>query len=52
MGYKVLGFAVWQGGRWYLRRRLTSFSRKAAIAGAGALLVGGLLVAQRASSSE
>jgi hypothetical protein len=22
-GYKLLGFAVWHGGRWYLRRRLT-----------------------------
>jgi len=21
MGYKLLGFAVWQGARWYLRRR-------------------------------
>ncbi|MDX6719775.1 MAG: hypothetical protein QOJ63_2029 [Solirubrobacteraceae bacterium] len=22
MRYKILGFAVWQGARWYLRRRL------------------------------
>ena len=22
-GYKLLGFAVWHGGRWYLRRRFT-----------------------------
>ncbi len=23
-GYKLLGFAVWQGGKWYLRKRLPS----------------------------
>jgi hypothetical protein len=23
-GYRVLGFVVWQGGRWYLRRRVPS----------------------------
>jgi hypothetical protein len=23
-GYKLLGYVVWQGGKWYLRRRLPS----------------------------
>ena len=23
-GYKLLGFAVWHAGKWYLRRRLPS----------------------------
>lgn len=23
-GYKLLGYAVWRGGKWYLRRRLPS----------------------------
>jgi hypothetical protein len=23
MGYKMLGFVVWQGARWYARRRVT-----------------------------
>ena len=23
MGYKILGFIVWQGGKWYLRRRVS-----------------------------
>jgi hypothetical protein len=32
--YRVLGFAVWHGARWYLRRRLPS---------RGKLLGGGLL---------
>ena len=22
MGYKILGFVVWQGARWYARRRV------------------------------
>lgn len=37
-GYKLLGYAVWHGGRWYLRRRYLSKlpSRR---------LAGGLLLA-------
>jgi hypothetical protein len=38
--YKLLGYAVWHGGKWYLRRRLPS-RRKLALAGAGALLASG-----------
>jgi hypothetical protein len=42
MRYKVLGFAVWQGARWYLRRRYSGAGRKAAIAAlAGGVIVGG-----------
>ena len=37
MGYKVLGFAVWQGGKWYVRRRLSGTAPKVAIIGATAL---------------
>jgi hypothetical protein len=34
MGYKLLGFAVWKGGRWYLRRRVgVVASRKGMAAG-------------------
>jgi hypothetical protein len=34
MRYKILGFAVWHGAKWYLRRRLGVFgSRKALAAG-------------------
>jgi hypothetical protein len=35
-GYRVLGYAVWQGGKWYLRRRLPS-ARVSAAAGATAV---------------
>jgi hypothetical protein len=35
MGYKILGFAVWHGGKWYVKRRLGVLgSRKALAAGA------------------
>jgi hypothetical protein len=52
MGYKLLGFLVWQGGKWYLRRRMPDVRRKAAIAGVAGLVVGGLIVAQRQNASE
>jgi len=34
--YKLLGYAVWHGGKWYLRRRLPS-GRKIALAGAASV---------------
>jgi hypothetical protein len=52
MGYKVLGFAVWQGGKWYLRRRTKGLRRKAAIAGLAGVVVAGLLIAQRQQDSR
>jgi hypothetical protein len=50
MGYKLLGFVVWQGSRWYVRRRMSGARRKLAIAGIGALVVGGIVAGQRAAS--
>ena len=34
MGYKLLGFVVWQGARWYARRRVSQMlpSRRVATA--------------------
>jgi hypothetical protein len=52
MGYKLLGFAVWQGGKWYLRRRMSGVARKAAVGVLGAAIVGGLIAAQRQHSSD
>ena len=34
--YGLLGYLVWQGGKWYLRRRLPS-KRTLALTGAGIL---------------
>jgi hypothetical protein len=51
MKYKVLGFAVWNGARWYLRRRYGKVSRKVFAAGAVAAVVVGTAAAQRRASS-
>jgi hypothetical protein len=48
-GYKVLGFLVWKGGKWYLRRRLPPARTLAlrGLAAAGALMAA-VLLARRA----
>lgn len=49
--YKVLGYVVWQGGKWYVRRhygRYVPSGRTAGVAaGALALTVGALVVLSR-----
>jgi hypothetical protein len=53
MGYKFLGFAVWQAAKWYLHKRFPHAQRNLAIAGVGGLLVAGVAVgAQRQRSSD
>jgi hypothetical protein len=57
LGYKILGFVVWQVGKWYAHRRYPGAARKLAIAGAagaaGALIAaGGVVVASRRSASD
>lgn len=53
MGYRVLGFVVWKGARFYLRRRFGDTPQKVAAGAAVAVAVGGLALAQRrAGSSE
>jgi hypothetical protein len=53
MAYKILGFAVWQGGKWYLGRKFPDAGRKLAIAGAaGAVLVGGAAIALRRNGDD
>jgi hypothetical protein len=49
MGYKFLGFIVWQGGKWYLKRRARDSQGKLAIAGLTAVVAAGIgvLIAQR-----
>jgi MYXO-CTERM domain-containing protein len=39
MGYKLLGFIVWRGAKWYLSRRYAGTGRKV---GFGVLALGGL----------
>jgi hypothetical protein len=47
MGYKILGYLVWQGGKWYARRRLRGARRTVAILAVVALVLAGLLGASR-----
>jgi hypothetical protein len=46
-GYKLLGFIVWRGAKWYTRRRYSErlpSARSAALAGLGALATGAVVV--------
>jgi hypothetical protein len=52
MGYKVLGFAVWQGSKWYLRRRMSGFRRKTAIAVIAAVVIAAVVAAGRQSTNQ
>ena len=52
MGYKVLGFAVWQGTKWYLGRRAIGVKGKLAVAGVGILVLAGVAAAGRQSASH
>jgi hypothetical protein len=50
-GYKLLGFAVWNGAKWYLRRRLPSPRRVALTGLLGAGAIGLLALALRRASA-
>jgi hypothetical protein len=52
MGYKILGFIVWQGGRLFVRSRFTGFQRKAIVAGLGAVVIAGVVAAGRGATSS
>jgi hypothetical protein len=52
-GYRALGFVVWHGGRWYLRRRgprLRTLAARGLIA--GAIVVAGVLIGRRLSFAQ
>jgi hypothetical protein len=59
MGYKILGYAVWNGVKWYLQGRVPGAARrlptrKLAAAGLGAAAVaaaGAVIVQRRAAAS-
>ena len=52
MGYKILGFAVWQGSKWYMRRRMGGVKSMLAVAGGGALVLAGVAAAGRQAASH
>ena len=52
MFYKLLGMAVWNGGKWYLGRRLGSNTGSKALVAGGLLalgLAGAAVLAKRAT---
>jgi len=54
MAYKILGFAVWNGARWYVRRRYGRFvpSRRVLVAGLVVSAVGAMAVAASQRSCD
>ena len=52
MGYKILGFAVWQGAKWYLRGRLTGVGAKVALGAVSVAVVAGVIAAGRQAASS
>jgi hypothetical protein len=50
--YRLLGIAVWRGGKWYLRKRLPS-TRSIALSagGAAAALIAALAIGRRVAAS-
>lgn len=54
MGYKMLGFVVWQGARWYARRRVSQLlpSRRVAAAALVASAVATVAVAAAVSKRD
>jgi hypothetical protein len=51
MGYKLLGFLVWRGAKFYLRRRASGTGTKLAVAGLSAAVVAAVLVAGRQAAA-
>jgi hypothetical protein len=47
MGYKALGFIVWQGGKWYARRKFSGAPPKLAVAGLAVAVIAGVIAAGR-----
>jgi predicted membrane protein len=52
MGYKLLGYIVWRGGRWYARRRAREARGTLAVWAVLALVIAGVLAAPRARASR
>jgi hypothetical protein len=51
MGYKILGYAVWHGAKWYLNRRFGRNKRLAAAGIVGLAVVGLAVASSRRASS-
>jgi hypothetical protein len=45
MVYKLLGYVVWHGGKYFLKRRYGAYLPAPVLAGLGAAVVGGVALA-------
>ncbi len=52
MGYKILGFAVWQGAKWYVRKRMSGLGVKVALGAVSAAALAGVVAAGRQAASS
>ncbi len=51
MGYKLLGYIVWQAGKWYARRRAREARSSLAAAAVVGLVIAGVVAAVRQKAS-
>ena len=52
IGYQLLGFAVWRGGKWYLHRRYGDTPRRVALGALLALVMAALFFGGRRVSDS
>ena len=57
MGYKFLGYSVWQGVKWYMRGKVPGVSRTPStrtfvIAGVGGAMLAGAVLGQRRTTAS
>jgi hypothetical protein len=52
IGYQTLGFAVWQGGKFFIRRRYGDKPRKVALGGMLFAVLAALVLAGRKASTQ
>ncbi len=52
MAYKLLGYIVWQGGKWYARRRAREARGTLAVWAVVGLVIAGVLAAPRARAAR
>ena len=51
-GYQAVGFAVWNGAKWYLRRRYGNVPRRLALGGLVVAVVAALAVAGKRAATD
>jgi hypothetical protein len=54
MGYKLLGMVVWNGAKWYLRRKVDvgTGQKVAAVAVSAAMIAGAVAVGRHTASDD